>query len=105
MARYRKKPVEIEAVQFNGLEVVDDVRTPMFDLSFDPPEWICEATAKRLGEVGSIDVLDFNPPALRIHTLEGYHTASEGDFIIRGIKGELYPCKPDIFAATYERVE
>ena len=44
-------------------------------------------------------------PAITIDTLEGVMTASEGDFIIRGVKGELYPCKPDIFAATYEAVD
>jgi len=42
---------------------------------------------------------------LTIHTLEGDMTASPGDYIITGVKGELYPCKPDIFAATYEPVE
>jgi hypothetical protein len=42
---------------------------------------------------------------LVIPTLEGEHTASIGDYIIRGVKGEFYPCKPDIFMATYEEVE
>lgn len=42
---------------------------------------------------------------LTIATLEGIHTASAGDWIIKGIKGEFYPCKPDIFAATYEPAE
>lgn len=41
---------------------------------------------------------------LAIKTLEGIHTVSEGDYIIKGVKGELYPCKPDIFALTYELV-
>jgi hypothetical protein len=41
----------------------------------------------------------------RVHTLEGVMTASKGDYIIEGVKGEQYPCKPDIFAATYEQVE
>lgn len=43
--------------------------------------------------------------ALRIVTLEGIHRCDFGDWIIRGVKGELYPCKPDIFAATYEAVD
>lgn len=42
---------------------------------------------------------------MRIHTLEGDHVCSEGDFIIKGVKGEFYPCKPDIFEATYEAAE
>jgi len=40
-----------------------------------------------------------------IHTLEGTHQANPGDYIIRGVKGELYPCKPDIFELTYEAAE
>lgn len=47
----------------------------------------------------------FSGDELRIGTLEGPLTVSPGDYIIRGVKGEIYPCKPDIFAATYEEVE
>jgi len=43
--------------------------------------------------------------SLRIHTLEGDVHASEGDWVIKGVKGEFYPCKPDIFVATYEKEE
>ena len=46
-----------------------------------------------------------NEDALLIHTLEGDHRADIGDWIIRGVKGEFYPCKPEIFALTYEAVE
>jgi hypothetical protein len=77
---YRKKPVSIEAVQWtgeNGDEVAEFVGT-----SASSPQ----------------------PDKLLIHTLEGAMTASVGDFIIRGVQGEFYPCKPDIFAETYSEV-
>lgn len=79
--RYRKKPVEIEAVQ----------------LTRDNEEEILAFTE---GEAYA-----FQHGTCVIPTLEGNHIASEGDYIIKGIRGEFYPCKPDIFAQTYERVE
>ena len=76
---YRKKPVVIEALQFTG--------------NFDEiEEFVGEDAELRKGE-------------LVVATLEGPLHASDGDFIIKGIKGEFYPCKPEIFAATYELVE
>ncbi len=101
--KFRKKPVVIEAVQFNGIEIVDDGAVPMFDFSFNPPAWIWEARAKGPREPGSMSLI--MPDTLEIVTLEGAHRASPGDWIIQGIKGELYPCKPDIFGATYEPAE
>lgn len=84
-AQFRKKPVVIEAVQYQGGGNFAD---PLL------PSWIWEAL-----ESGVV----FNRQGdLIIKTLEGEHLASPGDWIIRGVKGELYPCKPDIFAATYE---
>lgn len=80
MSKYRKKPVVIEAVQFTG-------------------------------ELTSLDVAGFNIPEVsqdfmsrtcQVKTLEGTMTAQPGDWIIKGVKGEFYPCKPDIFEATYE---
>jgi hypothetical protein len=50
-------------------------------------------------------VLNIEHPTLGIETLEGVMRASEGDYIIKGVNGEFYPCKPDIFEATYEKVE
>ena len=88
--KFRKKPVVIEAVQFNGDRNWDEA-----------PAWLIAATKKSPQEVGALHVF---PPIARIVTLEGPMTANQGDFIIRGVKGELYPCKPDIFAATYEAV-
>lgn len=94
MPEFRKKPIVIEAVRWDGRRIVGEV-----------PVWLQTAlnspgapntTPGCVMRIGS-DVY--------IGTLEGVVTASPGDWIIRGIKGELYPCKPDIFAATYEAVE
>lgn len=82
MAKYRKKPVEIEAVQWTGSNV-DEIK---------------EFVGKAL-DFGYID------GSFKIATLEGTMTASRGDFIIKGVQGEFYPCKPDIFEQTYELVE
>jgi hypothetical protein len=79
MARYRKKPVEIEAWCNDGSMM---------------PDWVANACTG--GEL-----IEGDGP-LFIPTLEGVMEARPGDWIIRGVKGELYPCKPDIFAATYD---
>jgi hypothetical protein len=84
--RYRKKPIVIEAWQYARHN----------DFSHRP-EWFAEAVAARAIVIGGSVIV--------IQTSEGAMTAQTGDWIIRGIKGELYPCKPDIFAATYEAVE
>ena len=82
MAKFRKKPVVIEAVRWTG-----DV-TPELQELFNGED-ICIKTS--------------SPPYLSLTTLEGSGVlASVGDWVIRGVKGELYPCKPDIFEATYE---
>ena len=91
MAKYRKKPVVIEAVQFDGTPASG---IEVFE-AFDIPG------GKFLPNYSDLS----QGCHLLIPTLEGNHTASPGDFIIKGIKGEFYPCKPDIFAATYEAVE
>jgi hypothetical protein len=90
MPRYRKKPVEIEAQQFGGfVDDASDVTSNVWPESFSD----AAKTWRRQGA------------GLIIPTLEGQHIATPGDFIIRGVKGEFYPCKPDIFAATYDKVE
>lgn len=102
MAQYRKKPVTIEAVQFDGVEQVDGSSTPMFEGSFDDlPVWLADALGKNETREGAVFAFG---DGLTIVTLEGPHRASPGDWIIQGISGELYPCKPDIFAKTYDRV-
>ncbi len=90
MSRYRKRPVIIDAVRWD----------PPFK-TFPVPEWVGEAINKNPQEVGSLFRYGDD---IHIHTLEGKMTARPGDYIIRGVKGELYPCKPDIFEATYELV-
>lgn len=81
MSRYRKKPIEIEAVHYDG----------MFPLEF-------------LGDADYVQAASDGSDSIEIHTLEGVMRADVGDWIIRGVQGELYPCKPDIFDATYEPV-
>lgn len=82
--KFRKKPVVIEAVQWdNSMEVYNY----LYHLTEKPA------------------VSAFHPDeSLMIDTLEGWMKANKGDWVIRGVKGELYPCKPDIFEATYEAV-
>ena len=93
MAKYRKKPVVIEAVQ----------------LLWDTWSEMCDHAG--VGKLSDGKPEGFNPDGhadkigLNIPTLEGLMTALEGDWVIKGIKGELHPCKPDIFEATYELVE
>lgn len=84
--KYRKKPVVVEAFRWTG-----DYSRP------DNPDWINEALKD-----GDVEIIEGE---MIINTLEGTMLASLGDYIIQGIKGEIYPCKPDIFEATYERVE
>lgn len=82
--KYRKKPVIIEAVQWNGdniKEISSFINSRSFTFVSGEPY-----------------------DALIIHTLEGNHNATVGDYIIKGIQGEFYPCKPDIFEKTYEKV-
>ena len=88
--QYRKKPVVIEALQWkNNPEEMAEFLTNG-----------CKFRITHEGE--DKDDRVFN---LRIHTLEGVHEASHLDYIIKGVKGEFYPCKPDIFEMTYERVD
>ena len=101
--KFRKKPVVIEAFQWTGGP--DQTEDPI---------WIINALKKPWGESGSARIYyptiadaaySKGKPILQIYTLEGVHDANIGDYIIQGVKGEIYPCKPDIFAATYEVAE
>jgi hypothetical protein len=87
---FRKKPVVIEAMQFTGLDSYLEIAAWM-KASGD--------TSALAGEV------EYRTPIMLVHTLEGTVAANPGDYIIRGVKGEFYPCKPDIFEATYEPAE
>ena len=81
--KFKKKPVVVDAVQFTGTNFAAIV--PFINQGDWKADWKWEGP-------------------LKIHTIEGDFTVSPGDWIIRGIKGECYPCKPDIFEATYEAV-
>ena len=85
--KYRKKPVVIEAVQYNGEN-----------------GWQIQQWSAAIKESPVLEPTANNPTGsyLQISTLEGVMTAIVGDWIIKGVKGEFYPCKPDIFEATYE---
>lgn len=92
--KYRTKPVVIEAFRYDG-----DLRGA--DGEWYVPEWAQKACEDGVMYFGSVSE-DEPPCELFIETLEGTHHASVGDYIIRGVNGELYPCKPDIFEKTYE---
>lgn len=85
--KYRKKPVIIEAIQFE-----------------DNSDRIIEIHEFMGGDTIRVNYEDKDNPYLKIETLEGIMKASVGDYIIKGVNGKFYPCKPDIFEKTYERV-
>lgn len=94
--KYKKKPIEIEAFQMTEERRMDNSEWP---------GWLHVAWNKDRDEIGALQRVDMNdalPDALAIVTLEGRMRVSWGDWIIKGVKGELYPCKPDIFDATYD---
>ncbi len=95
MAKFRKKPIVIEAVLWDGRSI-----NPMMEFLKSGAPWPKPTDGYVEAGVG------FTPGmgTLQIPTLEGTHTANPGDWIIKGVKGEFYPCKPDIFAATYDEV-
>ena len=93
--KYRKKPVVIEAVQWNGANTED-----VLEFTGKKARAGFNEKAESSGCLPVIESL-----VMRIDTLEGTMTALPGDFIIKGIRGEFYPCKPDIFKKTYEEVE
>lgn len=95
MAKYRKRPIVIEAEKYregleDGFDTVDIIKHEGQELNLDELE--CFDT-------------DFGKKYPYIRTLEGKHYIYKGSYIITGIAGERYPCKPDIFKATYEKVE
>lgn len=110
MPFFTKKPVRIEAVQF--LRVMPASGNPFFAGEEDGviwPTWLVEALCKQSWQEGAMWVTaigrnDGEFDTLHVRTLEGIMTVSPNDWIICGVKGELYPCKPDVFAATYEEV-
>lgn len=93
--KYLKKPVVIEAFQYDG-DLIDSRG------KYHVPDW-----AKQAYENGILfyEETENSPSEMFVKTLEGNMIASVGDYIIRGVNGEIYPCKPDIFEKTYEPVE
>lgn len=81
--KFRKKPVVVEAVQWTGKNMKEITKLGPKIMALEE---------------------DFLDDDITIETLEGKMTAKKGDWIIRGVKGEYYPCKPDIFEATYEAI-
>ena len=88
MARFRKKPVEIEAMQFTDLDSYLNI--------------VAWWQAQNTGTLSAEEMFEFRTPLMLVNTLEGTMAANPGDWIIRGVQGEFYPCKPDIFSETYE---
>ena len=88
--QFRKRPVVIEAFQWTGDQN-----------QIEDPEWAVSAL-----ESGTLFFKNAGTPdvVLCIKTLESVMTATQGDYIIKGVKGEMYPCKPEIFTLTYESV-
>jgi hypothetical protein len=96
--KYRKKPVVIEAFQMTGERRWDNSEWP---------SWLNEAWNKNSTQEGALFIDQFDNidgSKLCIRTLEGIHNVGWGDYIIQGICGEIYPCKPGIFVETYELV-
>ncbi|MDF7683508.1 hypothetical protein PT287_08350 [Lactobacillus sp. ESL0679] len=83
--KYRKKPVVVDAIRF--LDTDKSILALSDELGLDPVR---------------VSYKDHNHPVLKIETLEGMMNANVGDYIIKGVNGEFYPCKPDIFEKTYE---
>jgi hypothetical protein len=100
MARYRKKPVEIEAERVPVYEEWEST-TAYLDRCLELADWCGGVSHMMINEEDGHGI----PNHIAIETLEGTMQARPGDFIIKGVSDEFYPCKPHIFEATYERVE
>jgi hypothetical protein len=103
MPKFRKKPIVIEAIQFTG-DNFDELwcwTGGWIDQTIAGEDRYLRTLESRIHLAGS----GGDPTKLVVETPEGDHFAGPGDWIIRGIRGEFYPCKPDIFEATYEAVE
>lgn len=92
MDKYIKKPIEVEALQIHGnIEEIKEFIGENGDAYINDAAWKAGADRPRT--------------VVTIHTLEGDMKATDGDYIIKGVKGEFYPCRKDIFEETYELVE
>lgn len=110
MAQYRKKPVVIEALRYTGenRKEILEFAPRATEVTANPGSPTCPDSAYHATHhyCPSCSFVSKFAPGLgvRINTLEGVMTASPGDFIIKGVKGEFYPCKPDVFEKSYEEV-
>ena len=93
--KYIKKPVQIEAIQLKEDNIIE---------VFDFLDGANYKQTKSSEELEDFSQMILKQGYIEIETLEGIMKANFGDYIIKGIKGEFYPCKPDIFQATYEEV-
>jgi hypothetical protein len=101
MPLFRKKPVMIEAVRFIGLDVAENgCHSIHFDTEESLPKWLRDALVDDV-----VFPIASGIDNLYVKTREGLMEAAEGDWIICGVKNEIYPCKPDIFAMTYDPVD
>lgn len=91
--KFRKKPVTIEAVQISKR------------MDITSPDWFAQAVQQNKVVLHGMGKFTRDEPWVEIETLEGVMRGNNGDWIIQGVKGELYPCKSDIFEATYEVAE
>lgn len=122
MPRYRKKPVEIEARLWDGsdrtaIHLVEWIERNGGEARYAPDPPVVHSSACQCDGLGivpgaksAVACPETEPtgggrPALFISTLEGEMRADPGDRVIRGVEGEFYPCKPGVFAATYEPVD
>lgn len=94
--KFRKRPVVINAVQWTGCNLRD-----VITFTDGPPDVRSQHAAEKWVAYERLVASD----GLMIYTLEGKMSASVGDWIIKGVQGEYYPCKPDIFEMTYEAIE
>lgn len=92
MSKYRKKPVEVEAFQLDGRGLVAE-------------DWFWDAVSENRIITHCFGKFHPEPAWCEIKTLEGTMVAKAGEYIIRGVAGEIYPCKQDIFEKTYEEVK
>lgn len=99
----RKRPIEVEAWRYDGADSLD--KAPAWVREYRCQLWDDQRRMAIMHpikpDMSAFDTVDWY---LRIPTLEGVMVASAGDWLILGIKGEVYPCRPDIFEETYERV-
>ena len=106
--KYRKKPVIIEAVQWKGEDSIQNIKEMQLFLGGKELEFTFENNYNVEDDNYKMSLYkgsEYEGCSLTIKTLEGNMSASPGDYIIKGVNGEFYPCKPDIFEQTYELVE